>query len=115
MFPVTVGPDPSRGEDEEDLVGGEVRAQRRHAMGTVRRDVDEGLVGRYQQPWVAWPVAWSAVWVGALTALAAALIIGLIGVALGAHELVPPRRVVRVRDFGFGTAVFSVVGALLAF
>jgi hypothetical protein len=84
-------------------------------MGTVRRDVDEGLVGRYQQPWVAWPVAWSAVWVGALTALATALIIGLIGVALGAHELVPPRRVVRVRDFGFGAAVFSVVGALVAF
>ena len=65
--------------------------------------------------WVVWPVAWSAVWVGALTALATALIIGLIGVALGAHELVPPRRVVRVRDFGFGAAVFSVVGVLLAF
>jgi hypothetical protein len=43
------------------------------------------------------------------------LVIGLIGVALGAHELVPPRRVVRVRDFGLGAAVFSVVGALLAF
>ena len=61
-----------------------------------------GWSERYQKPWVAWPVAWSAVWVGALTALAAALIIGLIGVALGAPELVPPRRVVRVRDFGFG-------------
>jgi predicted PurR-regulated permease PerM len=48
-------------------------------------------------------------------ALAAALIIGLLGVALGAHELVPPRRVVRVRDFGFGAALFSVVGTLLAF
>ena len=52
---------------------------------------------------------------GALTAFAAALVIGLIGLALGAHELVPPRRVVRVRDFGLGAAVFSVVGALLAF
>jgi hypothetical protein len=70
-----------------------------------------GSVGLSLQRWVAW----SAVWVGALTALAAALIIGLIGVALGAHELVPPRRVVRVRDFGLGAALFSVVGALLAF
>jgi O-antigen/teichoic acid export membrane protein len=43
------------------------------------------------------------------------LVIGLIGLALGAHELVPPRQVVRVRDFGLGAAVFSVVGALLAF
>jgi len=84
-------------------------------METIRRAVDEGLVGGDRAPWVAWPVAWSAVWVGALTALAAALIMGLIGVALGAHELVPPRRIVRVRDFGFGAALFSVVGALLAF
>jgi hypothetical protein len=84
-------------------------------METIRRDVNEGLVGGDRSPWVVWPVAWSAVWVGALTALAAALIIGLIGVALGAHELVPPRRIVRVRDFGFGAALFSAVGALLAF
>jgi hypothetical protein len=84
-------------------------------MDPVRREVDERSVGLYQQRWVAWPVAWSAVWVGALAALAAALVIGLIGLALGAHELVPPRRVVRVRDFGLGAAVFSVVGALLAF
>jgi hypothetical protein len=84
-------------------------------MDTVRREVDERPVGLYQERWVAWPVAWSAVWVGALAALAAALMIGLIGVALGAHELVPPRRVVRMRDFGFGAGLFAVVGALLAF
>jgi hypothetical protein len=54
-------------------------------MDTVRREADERSVGLYQQRWVVWPVGWSAVWVGALAALAAALIIGLIGVALGAH------------------------------
>jgi hypothetical protein len=84
-------------------------------MDTVRREVEARPIERYQEPWIAWPVAWNAVWVVALTALATALIIGLMGVALGAHELVPPRRVVQVRDFGFGVAVFSVVGALLAF
>jgi hypothetical protein len=84
-------------------------------MDIVRREVEARPIERYQEPWVAWPVAWNAIWVGALAALAAALIIGLLGVALGAHELVPPRRVVRVRDFGFGAALFSVVGALLAF
>ena len=43
-------------------------------MGTVRGTSTRGWSERYQKPWVAWPVAWSAVWVGALTALAAALI-----------------------------------------
>jgi hypothetical protein len=80
-------------------------------MDTVRREVEARPIERNQEPWMAW----NAIWVGALAALAAALIIGLLGVALGAHELVPPRRVVRVRDFGFGAALFSVVGALLAF
>jgi hypothetical protein len=65
-------------------------------MDTVRREVEARPIERYQEPWVAWPVARNAIWVGALAALAAALIIGLLGVALGAHELVPPRRVVRV-------------------
>jgi bacteriorhodopsin len=40
----------------------------------------------YSRPetWVAWGVNWSAVWVGALAALTAALIFGLIGTAVGA-------------------------------
>jgi bacteriorhodopsin len=40
----------------------------------------------YSRPetWVAWGVNWSAVWVGALAALTAALIFGLIGTAAGA-------------------------------
>ena len=32
----------------------------------------------------SWPVNWSAVWVGALTSLAAALILGLVGTVIGA-------------------------------
>lgn len=34
--------------------------------------------------WAPWHINWSAVWVGALTALAAAVVLGLIGAALGA-------------------------------
>jgi hypothetical protein len=37
------------------------------------------------EPWVAWPVSWTAVWVGALTALAVGLVLGLAGAALGLH------------------------------
>ena len=38
-------------------------------------------------PWVSWNVQWSAVWVGALAAIAAALIFGLLGTAIGATSL----------------------------
>jgi hypothetical protein len=75
----------------EESCRGDCTTGRRRGAGRTLSGALGGLAGRL-----------SAVWVGALTALAAALIIGLIGVALGAHELVPPRRVVRVRDFGFG-------------
>lgn len=39
------------------------------------------------ETWVAWAVNWSAVWVGALAALTAALIFGLIGTAAGATSV----------------------------
>ncbi|HEY5350560.1 MAG TPA: hypothetical protein VIJ64_12525 [Candidatus Lustribacter sp.] len=43
----------------------------------------------YSRPetWVAWSVNWSAVWVGALAALTAALIFGLLGTAAGATSM----------------------------
>src|SRR5262249_59367640 len=33
-----------------------------------------------------WPVSWSAVWVGTLSAVALALIIGLVGISVGAQR-----------------------------
>src|SRR5262245_16481879 len=60
-----------------------------------------------------WPVYWSAIWVGALTAIAVALIIGLMGISLGAHQ-VGPARAAR-GGFGLGALIFSVLGAFLAF
>jgi hypothetical protein len=62
--------------------------------------------------WIAWPVAWSAVWVGALAALATGLIIGLLGFALGVHEVARYVDWKKVRLVG---AAFSVGGAFFAF
>ena len=62
--------------------------------------------------WDSWPVSWSAVWVGALAALGAALIIGLAGTALGAHE---SARIVSWRKFHFWSLFFSVCGSFLCF
>ncbi len=75
---------------------------------------DDGLPPR-EDRWVAWPVYWSAVWVGTLTALAVLVIIGLIAVAVGAHEVGPSDRILSWREFGVLALVFSVGGAFFAF
>jgi hypothetical protein len=62
--------------------------------------------------WTAWPVSWSAVWVGALTALAVGLIIGLLGYALGANEVA---RYVDWKKVRVISALFSIGGAFFAF
>jgi hypothetical protein len=61
-----------------------------------------------------WPVSWSGVWVGALAALAVGLVIGLIGLALGATQATP-RRLASWSEFRFVTLVFAVAGAFLSF
>ena len=60
-----------------------------------------------------WPIAWSAVWVGTLSAIALALIFGLVGTAVGAHRVGHP--FATWRDVGFWTLVWSVFGAFLSF
>src|SRR4051812_43023695 len=62
-----------------------------------------------------WAVDWSAAWVGALAALATALILGLIAIALGLHKIGPEPGIPNWRDFGFGALVFSVAGGFFAF
>jgi len=61
----------------------------------------------------AWPVNWSAIWVGALSALAIGLVFGLIGTALGAHQV--GKKVVSLHDMTFWGLVFSVAGAFFSF
>jgi hypothetical protein len=65
-----------------------------------------------ESEWTRWPVAWSAIWVGALTALAVGLIIGLLGFALGANEA---SRYVDWKKIRLITAIFSIGGAFFAF
>src|SRR5262249_45366781 len=67
------------------------------------------------ETWHHWPVNWTAVWVGALAALCMALIFGLIGVAVDAHELGPEHRVVDLHKLGLGTLILSVCGAFFSF
>ncbi len=58
---------------------------------------------------------WSAVWVGALTATAVGLVIGLIGIAIGAYPVGPEARIVNWRSYQLMALVWSVCGAFFAF
>ncbi|CAN5894123.1 hypothetical protein BH24GEM1_BH24GEM1_25610 [soil metagenome] len=65
-----------------------------------------------ESEWTAWPIAWSAVWVGALTALTVGLLIGLVGFAIGANEAAGS---VDWKTLRLLTLVFSIGGAFFAF
>src|SRR2546423_7239639 len=69
-------------------------------------------MNNHESEWIRWPVAWSAIWVGALTALALGLIIGLLGFALGANEVADYVDWKKLRLIGL---VFSIGGAFFAF
>jgi hypothetical protein len=62
-----------------------------------------------------WHIHWSAIWIGALTALAVALLFGLAGTAFGAHRFATDRRLFTWRDVGFASLAFSVFGAFLSY
>jgi hypothetical protein len=64
--------------------------------------------------WDHWPVYWSGIWVGVLAAFATALIIGLIAMALGAHQMSPQPRIANWRDVGPAGLIFAVAGAFFA-
>lgn len=76
---------------------------------------DEAPAAYPEERWMRWPVYWSAIWVGALAALGVALLFGLAGIALGAHQVGPAVRVTRWSDIGLGALIFSVVGAFFSF
>lgn len=71
-----------------------------------------------RSPWShgdPWPVNWSGVWVGALAALAAALVLGLTGMALGFHLIGPSQRVTDLKTLHTATVVWSILSAFFAF
>ena len=67
---------------------------------------------RQDQEWVVWPIAWSAVWVGALTALAVGTLIGLIAYAVGANEAADYVDWKKLHLIGL---IFSVGGAFFSY
>jgi hypothetical protein len=62
-----------------------------------------------------WPVCWSAVAVGTLASIAALVILGLVGTALGFHLVGAENRVVDLRNVGLMTLAFSVFAAFLSY
>ena len=60
-----------------------------------------------------WPLSWSAVWAGTLSAIALALIIGLVAIAVGAHRVGGPAGA--WHQVGLIALAFSVFGSFLAF
>jgi hypothetical protein len=75
----------------------------------------ETIVEVEYERWNQWPVYWNAVWVGGLSALAAIVVFGLVGISLGAHLVDPEHRVVSLKTIGFGTLAFSIFSSFLAF
>jgi hypothetical protein len=60
-----------------------------------------------------WPLSWSAVWVGTLAAVALVLILGLVGIAIGAHRVGHPLGT--WHDMSFLALIWSVLAAFLSF
>ena len=70
------------------------------------------MLQRQDPEWVIWPVSWSAIWVGALTALAIGVLIGLVGLAIGANEAAQYVDWKKVHLIGL---IFSVGGAFFGY
>jgi hypothetical protein len=62
-----------------------------------------------------WVVNWSAVWVGALAAVAALVVFGLIGASIGLHLTGQDARITDWKSARFGAVIFSVLSAFFAF
>jgi hypothetical protein len=65
--------------------------------------------------WRRWPVNWSAIIVGALATFAFALLVSLVAVAVGAHNLDPQNRVVDLKKISMVTAAIGIAGSFFAF
>lgn len=83
---------------------------------TDRMKIEEVTMVTYGEdgaPLMPWPLSWSAVWVGALSAIALTLLFGLVGIAVGAHRVGQPFG--PWKDVTFLALAWSVFGAFLSF
>jgi len=69
----------------------------------------------HAEEWIAWPVSWSAIWVGALASLAAVTIFGLLGAALGISALENVKDFSTWKNLSLIDTSAAVFGAFIAF
>jgi hypothetical protein len=71
----------------------------------------------YEEPVgiAGWRVYWSAIWVGALAALALGLVLGLVGTAIGAHQAGPGHGLTTWKGYTLVALAYSVFSAFLSF
>jgi hypothetical protein len=62
-----------------------------------------------------WPINWSSIWVGVLSAMAVALIFGLAAIAVGAHQIGPGGKAPTTGALAVAALIFSVFGAFISF
>jgi len=65
--------------------------------------------------WTAWPVYWGPVILGAMAALVATVLFGLIGTAIGAHKTGAEGRITSWSGVGFAGLAFAVIASFFAF
>ena len=75
----------------------------------------DGEVAAPVDRWTAWPVYWSPVVLGAMVAVVATVLFGLVGTAIGAHKAGSEGRITTWSGVGFAGLVFAVVSSFFAF
>jgi len=86
------------------------------ADSMVRDSAYRGTVGEQEyERWHHWPVNWSGVFVGALSALAVGMIIGIVAIAVGAHVFDANDRVVDLKKLGWTAAAIGICGTFFSF
>ena len=68
-----------------------------------------------EEMWTAWPVSWSAVWVGALASVVAVVLFGVIGTAVGSYKAGAEARVTDFNGIGKVAVAYAVFASFLAF
>src|SRR3954470_7087404 len=76
------------------------------------RAVDRSAAGT---SWSSWPINWGAVIVGGMCGVVAAVILGLIGTAIGANATANSGRITTWSGVGFGSLAYAVISSFFAF
>jgi len=76
---------------------------------------DNTMSSHLPETWTAWPVCWSAVWVGALSALAALILFGLAGISLGLQLTGVSQRITDWNKVTLSAAACAVLASFFAF